>query len=53
MTTMYNKLCHKQDVLFFLVGHIYIRDKDHQMSFKNKVKSHYTHPFGSHNGNFF
>jgi hypothetical protein len=33
MATMYNKLCHKQDVLFFLVGHICIRDKDHQITF--------------------
>jgi hypothetical protein len=33
MTTMSSKLCHKQNVLFFLVGHICIRDKDRQMSF--------------------
>jgi hypothetical protein len=30
---MYNKLCNKQDGSFFLVGHICIWDKDHQMSF--------------------
>jgi len=31
---MQNKLCIKQVDCFFLVYHICIRDKDHQMSFK-------------------
>ncbi len=33
MTSMYNKLCNKQDHEYFLIGHICKRDKDHQMSF--------------------
>jgi hypothetical protein len=33
MTSIYNKLCNKF-FFFFLVGHICIKDKDHQMSFK-------------------
>jgi hypothetical protein len=33
MSSRYNKLCNKQNHgLIFLVGHICIKDKDHQMS---------------------
>ncbi len=38
MTSMYNKLCNKQDGLFLLVCHICIRNKDHQMSLKTHTK---------------
>jgi hypothetical protein len=34
---MYNELCNKQNDSFFLVGHICIRDKDHQMNFKKHI----------------
>jgi len=37
MISMYNKLCDKQDGFFFLVGHICIRDKDHQMIFERHI----------------
>jgi hypothetical protein len=35
MTSIYNKLCNKQDfILFFLEVHIFKMDKNHQMNFK-------------------
>jgi len=44
MSSMYNKLCNEQNHgLIFLVSHICIKDKDHQMSFKryaNQIWSH-------------
>jgi hypothetical protein len=34
MTSMYNKLCNKQDGSFSLIIHIFIKGKDHKMSLK-------------------
>jgi hypothetical protein len=39
MTSLYNKLCNKQHGIFYLLGYICIKNKDHQMNSK-RHKNH-------------